>query len=171
MKLALMGRAEVIAEREALVELLADAVESGASVGFLPPMDARLAQEYWASVAEAVDGEGRKILGLWEDGALAGTVQLARAGMPNGRHRAEVMKLMVHRRFRGRGYGRLLMAAIEEEARRDALRLLLLNTSQGGFPEEMYRRLGWQDCGVVPRFALAGDGELHATVFFYKDIG
>src|SRR4029077_8460215 len=113
-----------------------------------PPLDTRLANDYWSSVGEAIDHGDRTLFGLWVEGVIAGTIQLERAAMPNGRHRAEVMKLMVHRRFRGRGFGRLLMEAIEKEARGQGLRLLELNTRQGRLADIMYRKLGWQVSGV-----------------------
>jgi acetyltransferase len=168
--IALMDCAQTIQEREALIALLVDTVDSGASVGFLPPLDACQAADYWAGVADAIECDGRRLLGLWADGVLAGTVQLQRAAMPNARHRAEVMKLMVHGRFRSRGFGRLLMFSVEEEARRQGLKLLVLDTRQGETAEGMYRKLGWQDAGVVPGYARGADGALHPTVFFYKEL-
>ena len=167
---ALMDRAQLARERDALIALLTDAVESGASVGFLPPLDAGQAEEYWDGVSEAIGESGRKVLGLWVEGVLAGAVQLQCATMPNGSHRAEVMKLMVHRRFRGRGLARRLMAAVEEEGRRQGLRLLVLDTREGDTADAVYRRLGWQAAGVIPVYARGADGSLHATVFFYKEL-
>jgi acetyltransferase len=168
--IALIDRTRAIQEREPLIGLLVDAVDRGASVGFLPPLNASQAAEYWAGVSDDIECDGRRLLGLWADGVLAGTVQLQRAAMPNARHRAEVMKLMVHRRFRGRGFGRLLMISVEEEARRQGLRLLVLDTRQGDTAESMYRKLGWQAAGVVPGYARGADGVLHATVIFYKEL-
>jgi acetyltransferase len=49
-------------------------------------------------------------------GEVAGSVQLALVQKENGRHRAEVQKLLVHSRFRNQGLGRRLMDAIEREA-------------------------------------------------------
>jgi GNAT superfamily N-acetyltransferase len=78
------------------------------------------------------------------------------------------MKLMVHSRFRGRGFGRMLMGAIEQEARRMGLELLVLDTLQGDVAEGMYRKLGWQEAGVIPKYARHIDGQLHPTVVFYR---
>ena len=166
----LMDQACVIRERDALVALLTDSVDGGASVGFLPPLDAPAAEQYWMGVAEAINTADRKLFAVWADGVLAGAVQLQRSATVNGRHRGEVMKLMVHRHFRGRGFAARLMAAAEEEARRQGLSLLVLDTRQGDVAERFYRKLGWQEAGVVPRYACGADGALHATVFFYKEI-
>ncbi|MCU1234605.1 MAG: GCN5-related N-acetyltransferase [Candidatus Solibacter sp.] len=166
--LAWMDRGQAAREREALIALLADSVDSGASVGFLPPLDRAEAEAYWSSVDAAMEHTGRRLLGLWVVGELAGSIQLQRAEYPNGRHRGEVMKLIVHRRFRGRGCARMLMSAMEGEARRMGLELLVLDTLQGDVAEGMYRKLGWQEAGVIPRFARVANGELHATVVFYR---
>jgi ribosomal protein S18 acetylase RimI-like enzyme len=50
-------------------------------------------------------------------GGIVGTVQLDLAGQANGRHRAEVIKLMVLSSARRRGIGCALMEAAEAEAR------------------------------------------------------
>lgn len=170
MKLELMDAAQLLRERDALAGLLTDSVDGGASVGFLPPLDPRIAEEYWTGVADAIEHADRRLFAVWADGVLAGAVQLQRSATPNGRHRGEVMKLMVHRRYRGRGFGARLMTAVEEEARRQGLTLLVLDTRHGDLAEGLYRKLGWQEAGVVPRYARGADGALHATVFFYKEI-
>ena len=46
----------------------------------------------------------------------------------------------------------------------------MLDTRQGDVAEGLYRKLGWQEAGVVPRYARGADGALHATVFFYKEL-
>jgi ribosomal protein S18 acetylase RimI-like enzyme len=170
MKPELMDAAHLLRERDALVALLTDSVNGGASVGFLPPLDAETAEQYWMGVAEAIDAAGRKLFAVWADGMLAGAVQLQRSATPNGLHRGEVMKLMVHRRFRSRGLGARLMTAVEEEARCQGLSLLVLDTRHGDVAEGLYRKLGWQEAGIVPRYARGADGALHATVFFYKEL-
>jgi acetyltransferase len=163
-----MDRARAAAEREGLMALLTDSVDGGASVGFLPPLDRREAESYWDGVEAAMEQADRRLLGLRVDGKLAGSIQLQRAAYPNGRHRGEVMKLMVHSRFRGLGLARMLMGAMEDEARRMGIELLVLDTLQGDAAEGMYRKLGWQEAGVIPKFARVAGGELHATVVFYK---
>src|SRR5262245_66030696 len=99
--------------RDAFAELLTDAVDSGASVGFLPPLSAAAARDYWDGVRRAIESGSRLLLAAFDPaGALQGSVQLDLAGMPNARHRAEVMKLFVHRRARRRGVAEALMRSI-----------------------------------------------------------
>ncbi len=103
------------AERAALVALLQDAVESGASVGFLPPLGDAAAASYWATVAAGLGEGSRVVLAARDDElGLVGSAQLELAMRANARHRAEVSKVMVHRRARRRGVGRALMLALED---------------------------------------------------------
>src|SRR4051794_14088641 len=80
----------------ALADLLQNAVAGGASIGFLPPLSDREATDYWYEVVDALRTPYRILLVAQIDQATVGTVQLDLASRPNGRHRAEVAKLMVH---------------------------------------------------------------------------
>src|SRR5262245_23306991 len=102
-------------ERAALIDLLHDVVEDGASIGFLPPLGADEAGRYWDGVAAAVDS-GSRLLWLARAPGVVGTVQLDLEQRANGRHRAELAKLMVHTAARRRGIARALMRAAEAEA-------------------------------------------------------
>ena len=149
--------------------LLQDVVGGGASVGFLPPLGTDEAAAYWDGVVAALEGGGRRLwIARTADGGIVGTVQLDLAGQANGRHRAEVIKLMVLSRARRQGIGRLLMEAAEAEARRLGRTTLVLDTRQGDPSEALYRGMGWQSAGTIPRYARSADGTLHTTAFYYK---
>jgi ribosomal protein S18 acetylase RimI-like enzyme len=150
--------------------LLCDAVNGGAAVGFLPPLDDGAARRYWESVASAIEGGYRVVLAAERGGAVIGSVQLELARMPNGRHRAEVMKVLVHSGERGRGIGAALMRAAEQEASARGRTLLVLDTRRGDHGERLYRRLGYVEAGVIPDYAESAGGGLHDTVIFYKKV-
>src|SRR5205807_1812789 len=114
-----------------LAALLQDAVNGGAAVGFLPPLAPAEAAAYWREVIAAVAGTGRILLIAVQDGGLAGTVQLDPATRPNGLHRAEVTKVVVHSAHRRQGVGRALMLAVEAEAARAGRTTLVLDTRLG----------------------------------------
>ncbi|MBD8525875.1 GNAT family N-acetyltransferase [Pseudomarimonas arenosa] len=157
------------AQFDALAGLLQDVVAGGASVGFLAPLSARTARAYWRGVVAALGEE----LGLWlayEGEHIVGAVQLAQCSKDNGRHRGEVQKLFVLRTHRGRGIARALIETVERHAVRRGLRLLVLDTEAGSPAERLYRRLGWQEAGMIPDYALSPDGRLHPTVYFYKSL-
>ena len=167
-RIELIGSAGVATNRGALAELLIDAVSAGASVGFLAPLSKPTALDYWREVESGVRAGSRLVLAAWEDGALAGAVQLALAGQSNGTHRAEVAKLMVHSSFRRAGFARALMRAVEDEARRRHRTLLVLDTRRGDAAESLYRKLGYCQAGTIPAYARCSAGSLDSTVIFYK---
>lgn len=156
--------------RGELVELLLDVVNGGGTVGFLPPLSKEEATAFWDGVRKALDGSGRRMLVARRGGRVFGTVQLDLAMQTNGRHRAEVMKLLVHEEARRQGLGRGLMGAVEGVARDEGQTLLVLDTRQGEPAEEFYAALGYRRAGVIPNFAESADGTLHATVLFYKEL-
>jgi acetyltransferase len=159
----------VEAHRPALIALLHDAVDSGASIGFLPPVAEAESQAYWQAVGVAL-GEGSRVLLAARDGelGLVGSAQLELATRANARHRAEVSKVMVHRRARRRGIGRALMLALEEHARRLGRTTLVLDTREGDPSEALYRALGWTCAGAIPRYARSATGALDTTALYYK---
>ena len=153
-----------------LGDLLADAVESGASVGFVAPFGPREAAGWWQSIAADIEA-GRLILLIARDGdRIVGTAQLRLAPLPNARHRAEVAKVLVHRDARRRGIARRLLAAIEDVARREGRTLLVLDTISGSEADRLYRSLGWTEVGSVPNYAAMPDGALAPTTFFYREL-
>ncbi len=152
----------------ALTGILVDCVNGGASVGFMNPFGPSNAIPWWDGIIEEVEA-GRTILfGALLDGEIVGTAQLIPATKPNQPHRADVSKLLVHSRARGRGIGAALMQSVEDEARRRGLRLLVLDTATGSDAERLYPRLEWERTGVIPDYALWPDGGLCDTTVFYK---
>jgi acetyltransferase len=152
------------------VTLLQDAVESGASVGFLPPVSRDAAQEYWLAVFRDMD-EGRRImLGALDGTRLVGSVQLELATKANALHRAEVQRLLVHRSARRRGIGERLMRELELVARQHGRTLLVLDTRQGDASELLYQKLGFTRAGMIPAFARSASGALDGTVFYYRQL-
>jgi len=153
-----------------LAELLIDAVMSGASIGFMPPLREPEAMEYWREVIAAMRGGSRTLLVAMENDRIEGAVQLALEMRANGNHRAEVIKLFVHRRSRGRGLAKRLMAEAEAAAGRLGRTLLVMDTRKGGEAEKLCESLGYIRYGEVPEYARSGDGSLHTTVFFYRQL-
>jgi ribosomal protein S18 acetylase RimI-like enzyme len=153
-------------ELEQLTDLLTATVDGGASVGFLPPLTQEEACAYW----EGVLGPGVILLVAEESGKIAGTVQLQLAMKLNGRHRAEIARLMVHPDFRRRGIGRLLMEQAEAAAIAAGRTLIVLDTREGDPSNALYLSLGYTEAGRIPHYALSASGTLDATVFYYKEL-
>jgi GNAT superfamily N-acetyltransferase len=151
-----------------LADLLQDAVDSGASVGFLPPLTSEAAEDYWAGVLGEVAQGSRILLVASEAAEIMGAAQLELATRQNALHRAEVQKLLVHRRFRKRGIARLLMSAVESAARDAGRTLLVLDTQRGSAAEQLYAKYGYTRAGIIPQYARSGAGTLDDTVLFYR---
>lgn len=159
---------EARAAQRRLAAILQDAVHNGASVGYLAPLSRADALAYWDSIIPTLATPQRILLVAEIDGEIAGTVQLVLETRPNGNHRAEVSKLLVHTDYRRRGIARALMQQIETEARAAARTLLVLDTQTGEPAEELYVQLGYARTGVVPAYARFPNGRLGATTFMHK---
>jgi GNAT superfamily N-acetyltransferase len=152
-----------------LAAVLIDCVAGGASVSFMHPLSHAAARAFWTQVAAGV-ACGERALFVAEDAAgIAGTVQLILSQPENQPHRADVAKMLVHRRARRRGLGAALMQAAEDAARAAGKTLLVLDTADAT-AERLYRRLGWQTCGVIPGYALLPGGGLCDTTFLYRNL-
>jgi GNAT superfamily N-acetyltransferase len=155
---------------EALADVLLDCVEGGASVGFMHPLSRARALAFWQQVLASAARDERIVLVAEdvESGSIVGTVHFVRAVPENQPHRADVAKMLVHGRARGRGLGAALMQAAEAAAREAGKTLLVLDTVTGSDAERLYTRLGWQRCGVIPGYALWPKGGLCSTTVFYR---
>lgn len=162
---------EAAARVEALADVLLDCVEGGASVSFMWPLPREKAVVFWRGVAGGVT-RGERVLLVAEDGEgqILGTVQLVLAMPDNQPHRGDVAKMLVHRKARRRGVAQRLMAAIDDEARREGKTVLVLDTVTGSDAERLYARAGWQRVGEIPKYAMMPTGEFCGTTFFYKHL-
>src|SRR5438270_12336170 len=91
-----------------LADVLIDCVEVGASVSFMHPLSRDRAAAFWRRVGQGVAAGERALLVAEDDRGVCGTVQLALDLPENQPHRADVAKMLVHRRARRRGLGAAL---------------------------------------------------------------
>ena len=155
---------------DALADVLVDCVEGGASVNFMLPFPRAKAVAFWEGVAAKVARGEAVLLAARDSEGICGTVHLSTAVPENQPHRADVTKMLVHRRARRRGIGEALLQRIEVEAVRAGRTLLVLDTVTGSDAERLYRRGGWNACGVIPNYALFPDGRPCATTVFWKQL-
>jgi acetyltransferase len=153
----------------ALVDLLIDIVDAGASLGFLPPVVPATAWKYWVALSPELAAGSRLLVGLFCDGRIAGSGQLWLPSLPNARHRAEVQKIFVDRTLRGRGLGAALMTALHESARQRGRSLLLLNARRD-VADRFYKPLGYQEVGVIPGYSLGSNGARIDTASLYLEL-
>jgi GNAT superfamily N-acetyltransferase len=164
-----IGKGASAGDVSGLATLLLDAVDANAGISFLADLTPQEAEAWWRSLLES--SSPRAIILIARDAeGIAGTVQMQPAWAPNQPHRADIAKLIVHRRARRHGIARALMDAVEREARAAGFTLLLLDTCMGGAAEQLYASTGWVRVGAVPGFALNPDGSECDTVFYYKQL-
>jgi acetyltransferase len=170
LEIELLSATDAHKYKQVLVEILADCVQNGASVGFMLPLDYAELPAYWEGTIEDLNGGRLFLLIAKWDGEVAGTAQLELARRANGKHRAEVQKLLVPSRFRNKGIAKALMQRLEEIAVAHGRSLLILDTQTGSSAVSVYRKLGWSEAGTIPRFAFTPSGTLEGTTFFYKEL-
>lgn len=165
-----IGRLSVLRDTDIaqLAEVLIDCVDGGASVSFMHPLSPDKASDFWRNQSSDIADNKRIVLVARDARGIVGTVQVISAQPDNQPHRADIAKMLVHRRARRRGIGAMLMRAAEDAAREAGKTLLLLDTVTGGDAERLYTRLGWVFVGIVPDYALWPDGRLCGTSFYYR---
>jgi GNAT superfamily N-acetyltransferase len=157
-------------EVDELADVLIDCVEGGASVSFMLPLGREHALEFWRTVAREAE-DGRRVLLVARDAlGICGTVQLVLDLPDNQPHRADVAKMLVHRRARRRGLGAALMRAAEAAARARGRDLLVLDTVTDSDASRLYERHGWVRVGDIPRYALWPRGGYVGTTYYYRDL-
>jgi GNAT superfamily N-acetyltransferase len=159
-----------VAQLAGLADVLIDCVEGGASVSFMHPLSRDRALAFWRRVAQGVAAGERALLIAEDAEGVCGTVQLILEQPENQPHRAELAKMLVHRRARRRGLGGALMRAAEATARECGKTLLVLDTASGD-AERLYERQGWVRVGVIPGYALLPHGGLCGTTMYYRNLG
>lgn len=150
--------------------LLKEAVERGASLGYLNGVSSEICEEYWEEALGEVAKKKGKILYAADGHEIVGVVHLAFATKQTAQHRAEVRKLIVREDHRGRGIARKLMEALELEARISGKTLLYLDTETNSDADFLYPQLEWNLLGVLPRYAASPSGRLADCSFYWKDI-
>jgi GNAT superfamily N-acetyltransferase len=166
-----LDAAETEARLDELAAILVDAVANGASVNFMAGFDMDAGRAFWRGQLPGIATGERKLLVAVGEGTLVGTVILTLAQQPNGRHRAEIGKMLVLSTARRQGLGRRLLAAAEALAVDCGRTLLLLDTESGSSGDALYRSGGWTEVGRVPGHAFTPDGRLAETTIFYKALG
>jgi len=157
-------------ERAGLIELLRDAVDGGASLGFHLPLHDDEAKAFWAECLTEYQQGHRDIFIAINNGIIVGAIQVSYPSRSNAHHRADIEKLMVHSRMRRQGIASHLVRAVEAAAHKAGKSLLTLDTRSGDDAERLYRNLGYESVGVIPGFTRDHEGLPHDTTFFFREI-
>ena len=152
-----------------LATVLTDCVDGGASVSFMHPLAHERAVSFWRAIAVGIAAGERALLVAEDASGICGTVHLVLNQPENQPHRAELSKMLVHRRARCQGVGAALLQAAEDAARACQKSLLVLDTASDE-AERLYERQGWTRVGVIPGYALLPQGGLCATTLYYRNL-
>ncbi|MCA1175589.1 MULTISPECIES: GNAT family N-acetyltransferase [unclassified Pantoea] len=155
----------------ALTEVLQGCVADGASVGFIDAGDRAAMERFWQDKIYSLASGDNQLLVAWQQGVIVATVMVGFSAMPNGRHRAEISKLLVHPDARRQGIARRLMQQAEQLAIEQGKTLLVLDTRSGDVATDLYLSMDWQIAGSIPLYAESTEGALDATTVMYKVVG
>lgn len=167
----ILDAAEAEARLPELAALLVDAVAHGASVNFMAGFTDTEAQAFWRSQLPGLATGERRLVVAEAKAHIVGTAVLTLAPQPNGPHRAEVGKMLVHSGMRRQGLGRRLLAAAEAAALDAGRTLLILDTETGSPGDLLYRACGWTEAGRVADHSYTTDGRLASATIFRKALG
>ncbi|WP_433891689.1 N-acetyltransferase family protein [Streptomyces sp. CA-111067] len=146
---------------EGILALWTDVSNAGGAVGFVPPVGpADVRPDLDHALSELAAGRRRLLVGYDEDGRVAATAFLAYNSHRLMTHWVWLYTLMVHPDHQGKGYGRSLMAAVEQAARGfhgvEAIRL----TCRGGTGVDVfYGACGYKEVGRVPDAIRVAPGD------------
>jgi GNAT superfamily N-acetyltransferase len=157
-----------IAVRLARPEDAAQLRENCFSANTLAEVEARIAD------AMRMYEQGTQALFVAEvDGTVVGTGTLVRNTHPLYAHRGEVVGLVVHPHYQRRGIARRIVEAVRDQAAAWELEILEVGCRGGTPAEQVYRRLGFIECGRLPRGIKEPYGEqrVYDEVSFYMPLG
>jgi ribosomal protein S18 acetylase RimI-like enzyme len=120
--------------------------------------------------SEAIADPAQVVLVAEERGEILAMAQLDPSRAGNATHRAEVQRVAVAAKARGKGIGRLLMSAVEAAAQERGLTLLWLTTHEDADACLFYEALGYTKLGVMPNYSRRPDGALWPGAFYFKDL-
>ncbi|MYS20170.1 Acetyltransferase (GNAT) family protein [Streptomyces sp. DvalAA-14] len=147
--------------KDGILALWTDVSNAGGAVGFVPPVvDEDIRPDLEASLAAVRSGQRRLLIGRDEDGRIVATAFLTYNTHRLMTHWLWLYTVMVHPGHQGRGYGRTLMAAVEQAARTfhgiEAIRL----TCRGGTGVDLfYATCGYKEVGRVPGAIRVSPGD------------
>lgn len=146
---------------DGILALWADVSNAGGAVGFVPPVGAEdIRPDLDRSLAAVEAGERRLLVGRDDEGRIAATAFLAYNRHRLMTHWIWLYTVMVHPGHQGKGYGRSLMAAVEQAARGfhgiEAIRL----TCRGGTGVDLfYGGCGYKEVGRIPSAIRVAPGD------------
>jgi GNAT superfamily N-acetyltransferase len=163
---------------EDLLACWTDVTNAGGAVGFVPPVmadDIRpTAEKTFARTTSGLPGScgspaGNVLLvGFDDEGRVGCWLILADSESGLRAHWRWVLRVMVHPKHQGSGYGRDLMLAADEVARGLGLEALQLTCRGGTGVDAFYASVGYREVGRVPRSIRVSPGDYRDEIYMIK---
>ncbi|RNG18964.1 GNAT family N-acetyltransferase [Streptomyces botrytidirepellens] len=146
--------------------LWADVSNAGGAVGFVPPVTTEdIRPELIKHLTAMTEGRTRLLVGRDESGAAAATAFFTLNTHRLMRHWCWLYSVMVHPSHQGKGYGRDLMAAVEDAARgMDGIQGIRLTCRGGTGVDRFYASCGYKEVGRVPGAIKVADDDFRDDI-------
>ena len=152
-----------------LCEATDAAILDGGGFGFVTPPERNWLERYWQGVLLVPE---RSLFVARREGSICGSVQMVAPPRNNEAQKsiAAVQHLFVAPWARGLGVGRLLMEAVEAEAKVRRFKVINLDVRETQTQAiAMYEGLGYRRWGLHPKYAHVR-GRWVPGIYFFKDV-
>ncbi|RYP69620.1 hypothetical protein DL769_005240 [Monosporascus sp. CRB-8-3] len=157
-----------------LLQLCVNQDPASSSIGFRAPLSGEAADEFWLATATKLTETPRVLhcFVLTADPAAAdvlATGSIVTIPKVTHRHRAEIVKLLVHPSARRKGVATAMMHHLESFAKNSlGKEVLTLDTATTTPARAFYNNIGWKEWGTCPEYADFADGTRGDATFFVK---
>ncbi len=143
----------------------------GGAVGWLSPPSRAETDEWLARAFASIAAGDGALCTAWRDGRLVAMGAWLREKVPYFRHMAELVKIMVHPRTRGRRLGQLVTGALIASAAGAGIETLHLGVrGNNHLAIQLYEEAGFVQWGRLPDVIEVGD-ERFDDVRMYLKLG
>ena len=152
-----------------LCEATDAAILDGGGFGFVSPPERNWLERYWQGVLLVPE---RSLFVARREGSICGSVQMVAPPRNNEAQKSivAVQHLFVAPWARGVGVGRLLMEAVEAEAKARRFKVINLDVRETQTQAiAMYETLGYRRWGLHPKYAHVR-GRWVPGIHFFKDV-
>lgn len=153
-----------------LTQLLVEVIADGGSMGFLADVTVTELTAFWTLELSKVQSDMSVLVCAMDADSCIAVGILTFEAKANGRHRAEVRKMMTHPQYRHMGIASQILRRLEAVAFARGVRLLTLKTETGSVASVLYSHMGWTLMGGIPNYAAGPDRSLHSVSFYYKEL-
>ncbi|MEV8639214.1 GNAT family N-acetyltransferase [Streptosporangium sp. NPDC051023] len=153
-----------------LVDCWRDVSNAGGSVGFVPPVTADEVRRVAVPAFARCGGLDHLVVGFDAEGRVACWLIIGDAGSWLRTHWRWLLRVMVHPKHQGRGYGARLMRAAEAAARDLGVEALHLTVRGGTGIEDFYTRLGYAEAGRIPKAIRLAPGDDRDEIYMVRQL-